>query len=55
MVSLGKKNVKRFVGYKDDDYEIKASDIILLKISSYAKSYDSETKWMNLSIKDDEC
>ena len=55
MVSSGKKNVKRFVVYKDDDYEIRASDIILLKISPYAKSYDSETKWINLSIKDDEC
>ena len=33
MISSGEKNYKYFIGYKDDDYEIKLLSIILTKSS----------------------
>ena len=43
MVSSGENHYIYFIGYKDNDYEIKISGIILSKTSAYVKSYDSET------------
>ena len=55
MVSSGEKYFKYFIGYKDDkDYKAKPSRIMLPKMSTYVKSYDVETKWMNFLIKDAE-
>ena len=54
-ISLGQKNAKYFVGYKDDDdHKIKQLRTMLPKTSAYVKSYDEETKWMHFSIKHDE-
>ena len=53
MVPSGKKNYKYFIGYKDDDYKIELLRIMLPKASTYVKSYDGETKWINFFIKDD--
>ena len=53
MVSSGEKNYEFFIGYKDhDDYKIKPLHIMLPKTSTYLKSYDRETKQMNIFIKD---
>ena len=38
----------------DNDYKIKPFCIILLKTSTYVKSYDGETKWIYFLIEDDE-
>ena len=46
----GEKDHKYFVAYKDDDYKIN----VLPKTSTYVKSYDGETKWMDLSTEDDD-
>ena len=46
--------IKYFIGYKDDEYKIKPLCIMLLKTSSYVRSYNGETKWMNFLIKDNE-
>ena len=54
MVSSGKKNYKYFIGYKDDDYRIKPLRTILPNTSAYVKSYDRETKWINILVKDDD-
>ena len=54
MVSLGEKNYKYFIGYKDDDHKIKSICILLSKTSAYVKRYDGETKWMYFFIEDDE-
>ena len=54
MVSLGEKNYKYFIGYKDDDHKIKSICILLSKTSAYVKRYDGETKWMYFFIADDE-
>ena len=54
MVSSGKKNYKYFIGYKDDDYRIKSLRTILPNTSAYVKSYDRETKWINILVKDDD-
>ena len=43
MVSSGENHCIYFIGYKDNDYEIKISGTILSKTSAYVKSYDSET------------
>ena len=53
MVFSGKKNCKYFVGYKDDNHKMKPLRIMLPKTSAYVKSYDGETKWMYLFIKDE--
>ena len=53
MVSSGRKNYKYLIGYKDDDYKIELLRIMLPKASTYVKSYDGETKWINFFIKDD--
>ena len=52
--SSGEKYYKYFIGYINDDSKIKPLQIMLLKTSAYAKSYDGKTKLMCLSIKDDE-
>ena len=54
MVSCGEKNYQYFVSYKDNDYKIKPLHIMLPKMSDHIKSYDGETKRMNLLIKDDD-
>ena len=50
------KNYKYFIGYLDDDYNIKYKPlcIMLPKRSTYVKNYDGETKWMNFFIKDND-
>ena len=53
MVSSGRKKYKYFIGYQDDDYKIELLRIMLPKASTYVKSYDGETKWINFFIKDD--
>ena len=54
MVSLGEKNYKYFIGYKDDDHKTKSVCILLSKTSVYVRRYDGETKWMYFFIEDDE-
>ena len=39
-VSFGKKGYKYFIGYKDDDYNIKPLYIMLPKMSGYVKRFD---------------
>ena len=39
MVSLGDKNYKYFIGYKDDYHEIKPLHIMLPKTSVHVKHY----------------
>ena len=51
MFLSGKKNYKYFIGYKDDDYNIKPLHIMLPKTSAYRKSYDEEAKWMYFLLK----
>ena len=41
-----------FIGYKDEDNKLKPLHIMPLKTSTYVKSYDGETKWMNFLNKD---
>ena len=50
------KNYKYFIGYLDDDYNMKYKPlrIMLPKRSTYVKNYDGATKWMNFFIKDDD-
>ena len=47
------KIYKCFIGYLHDDYKIKLLHIMLPKMSSYVKSYESQTKWMHFLIKND--
>ena len=49
----GEKNYKYFIGYEDDDYDIKQFHMMLLQTSTYVKGLDDEIKWMNFFIKDD--
>ena len=51
-VSSGENHYIYFIGYKDNDYEIKISGIMLPKTSTYVKSYDGETKCMIFLIRD---
>ena len=53
MVSPGENHYIYFIGYKNNDYEIKISGIMLSKTSGYVKSYDGETEWMTFLIRDD--
>ena len=53
MVSPGENHYIHFIGYKNNDYEIKISGIMLPKTSAYVKSYDGETEWMTFLIRDD--
>ena len=49
MVSSGEKDYYYFIGYKDDDdYTVKLFRIILPKTRANVKSYDGETKWINV-------
>ena len=41
------KNYKYFIGYLFDDCKIKPLHILLPKTSTYVKSHDSQTKWIN--------
>ena len=45
-ISSGEKNYKYFVGWINDDYNIKPIWIMLPKTSVYLKSYNAETIWM---------
>ena len=54
IVFSGEKNYRCFIGYKHDYYKIKLLWIMLLKTSTYVKSYDGETKWMTFLITDDD-
>ena len=53
-ISSGKRNYRYFIGYLYDDYKIKPLHIMLPKTSAYVKSYDGQTRWMYLLIKDDD-
>ena len=53
MVSPSENHYIYFIGYKNNDYEIKISGIMLSKTSAYVKSYDGETEWMTFLIRDD--
>ena len=53
MVSSGENHYIYFIGYKDNDYEIKISGIMLPKTSAYVKRNDGETKCMIFLIRDD--
>ena len=39
--------------YLYDDYKVKPLHIMLPKTSAYVKSYDGQTKWMYILIKED--
>ena len=52
-VSSGENHYIYLIGYKDNDYEIKISGIMLPKTSAYVKSYGDETKCMSFLIRDD--
>ena len=54
IVSLGKKNYKYFVGYKDDDHEIKQLRIMLPKTSASVKIYDKGTERIHFFVIDEE-
>ena len=49
-----KKHYYFFIGYRAVYYKIKSFCIMLSKLSAYTKSYDGQTKWMKILIKDDE-
>ena len=53
-ISSGEKNYKYFVGWINDDYNIKPIWIMLPKTSVYLKSYNAETIWMQCLIEDDD-
>ena len=40
MFSLGQKNYKKFIGYKNEDHKIKPLHIMPPKTSTYVKIYD---------------
>ena len=40
------KNHDHFIGYMDDDYEIKPLCIMFPKLTTYVKSIDGDTKWL---------
>lgn len=49
-----KKNDNCFVGYMDDNNEIKPLCTMLPKMSAYANSYNGETKWRYVLNKGEE-
>ena len=53
-ISFGEKNCKYFIGYFDNDHEVKPLNITLPKTNAYWKSYDRQTKWLYFLIEDDE-
>ena len=53
-ISLGEKNCKYFIGYLFDNHKVKPLHIMLLKTSTYVKSYDGQNKWMYFLIDDDD-
>ena len=53
MVCSGENHYIYFIGYKDNDYEIKILGIMLPKASAYVKLYHGETKCMTFLIQDD--
>ena len=48
------KKTKRFIGYLFHDYKVKPLRIMLLKTSTYVKTYVSQTKWIYFLIGDDD-
>ena len=50
----GKKNYKYFIGYMDNDYNIKTLCIMLPNTSTYVKSSDGKTKRIHFLAEDDE-
>ena len=48
------KNYKYFIVLLNNDYKVKPLHIMLLKTSTYVKSYDGQTKLMYFLIKDDD-
>ena len=48
------KNDKYFIVLLNNDYKVKPLHIMLLKTSTYVKSYDGQTKLMYFLIKDDD-
>ena len=53
-ISFGEKNYKYFIGYLHNDHKVETLHIILLKTSTYVRSYDGQTKWMYFFIEDDD-
>ena len=47
------KNYKYFIGYLHNYNKVKPLHGMLRKTSAYVKSYDGQTKWMYLLIKND--
>ena len=45
-IYFGEKNYKYFIGYLYNDNKVRALYIMLLKKSSYLKSYDEQNKLM---------
>ena len=53
-ISFGVKNYKYFIGYLYNGNKVKPLNIMLLKASAYAKSYNGQTKWLYFLIEDNE-
>ena len=53
-ISSNEKNFKYFIGYRDDDYKIKALLIILPNTGAHIKAYDGKAKSMYFLIEGDE-
>ena len=51
-IYFGEKNHKYFTGYLYNDDKFNPLHIMLPETSVYLKSYDGQTKWMNILIKD---
>ena len=53
-ISFGKENYEYFIGYLYNNNRIKPLHVMLLKTSTYVKSYDGQTKCMCFLIENDE-
>ena len=52
-ISVGEKSHKYFIGYLYNGNKVKPLNLMLLKTSASAKSYDGQTKWIYFLIEDD--
>ena len=53
-ISFGEKSYMYLIGYLHNDNKVTSLHIILPKTSTYLKSYDGQTKWMDFLIEDDD-
>ena len=53
-IYFGEKKYNYFIDYFYKDHKVKPLHIMLPKASSYVKSYDGQTKWMNFLIEGDD-